>query len=252
MAPTNPPYQTIQQGPLNFAPAQMESPFGSYPAWYSQQYGYRPVPNYPTSFNLDGQGSQCFTNLPPDTAYPVPDGRLFTTGPYDSYSTQDCQHMTQHLGQSEINTSMIASAHTGEEELVGLGLYDRAEHVSPLRMSTHFAHSAPSHFVSGASGKGLKLEETWQPPLEWQPSDSTEGSEASASPCEENQRYSSFDQERPTMAQMPQHYPSDLRTPGFLFDNEEEWFSGDLKSVPATDMAFPGPNWFNRANVTYG
>lgn len=99
------------------------------------------------------------------------------------------------------------------KELVGMGLYDNIE-----------SHDhAPNHLSSlnGESmGKGLKLEETWQPPKDYEGDDEDDEEASSADEAEEEVPLS-FAQAETQPAFYSAH--GDLSNQTFFFDNDDQY-----------------------------
>lgn len=112
-------------------------------------------------------------------------------------------------------------------------------------------HSTPTWLSGknvGTPGKGLKLEETWQPPPDWIVNDASEGSDASASPEGPGQMYPSFDHDvNMTQPQYPRHYPADFSAQSFYFDNDDlfdvDWVPEDLKLPHTQTDQYSGYAW---------
>lgn len=123
------------------------------------------------------------------------------------------QHPTTHDEEME---------EEGGEKLVALGLYDLPE-------------PSLSWGMDEATGKGLKLEETWQPPEE--EDDEEEEDDASSEASEEPSPPLPAVNERTQQLQLPVHVKA--QTPGsmdgqsFFFDDDEtvskEWWYQQVK-----------------------
>ncbi|KAF2126536.1 hypothetical protein P153DRAFT_359515 [Dothidotthia symphoricarpi CBS 119687] len=125
------------------------------------------------------------------------------------------------------------------KELVGLGLYDRPE-------------ASPSwDGLMEATGKGLKLEETWQPPEDDDEDEDDDDASSDASIEEPSPPFASMNQQSQQL-QMPVHVKA--QTPGnmdgrsFFFDEDEtaskEWWYQQAKqpSMPVQDVGL-GYGW---------
>ena len=108
------------------------------------------------------------------------------------------------------------------KELVGMGLYDNPERDIPSSLDYNHPSALFSHRES--TGKGLKLEETWQPPKE------TDGVEDDG---EEEEAYSTDEAEEdlpvaPMLEEVQTgFYPAygDLSNQTFFFDNDDQYSS---------------------------
>jgi len=117
------------------------------------------------------------------------------------------------------------------EKLVALGLYDMPESSS----WTGFAE---------ATGKGLKLEETWQPPEEDEDEEDADDASSEASVEEPSPPLPAVDEQTQRL-QLPVHVkaqtPGSLEGQSFFFDDDEavskEWWYQQLKqpSMPIRD-----------------
>lgn len=126
------------------------------------------------------------------------------------------------------------------KELVGMGLYDLPESSLSWNSST----------LLEGTGKGLKLEETWQPPEEDEDDEEQDADDASSD--------DGSDEELPTAkqdTQLPLHngnakpqIPGNMEGQSFFFDEDEtyktEWWFRQLKqpSVPVRDAGL-GYGW---------
>jgi hypothetical protein len=150
-------------------------------------------------------------NLPADTRssylHPTQSDRLFLEQPIARHS-------------QESNEGRHRLVRKKSDELIGLGLYDPPE-------------SSPSAFGVGSAlmGKGLKLEETWQPPEEMEEDeDEDEGAESS-------------EEEEEPPHQLEQQWPQNplplmnLSGQSFFFEDEEgvanEWWYQQMKQPAA-------------------
>jgi len=151
------------------------------------------------------------------------------------------------------DTSMDEPDHpisrSNSKELVGLGLYDPPDVTSSLLTSGF--HS---------SGKGLKLEETWQPPENDESDDEQEADgEAEADASEADQDSSEEEEEEledePPAAQKPQQgqwfaqqprYLPNMSGQSFFFDDDEavahDWWYNRPKQPTAQDAGI-GCGW---------
>lgn len=108
------------------------------------------------------------------------------------------------------------------KELVGMGLYDNTERevLSSLNLAHGQAPNHPAGLQRESMGKGLKLEETWQPPKEDEGDDEDEEDASSADEAEEYVPVS-FAQDDT----QPAFYPTygDLSNQTFFFDNDDQY-----------------------------
>ena len=155
---------------------------------YQSSYDYQ-IEQRPTSLRLttDPQqresyfGSHLYTS-PYETAFescpvfsPVPYPASAFVPSRSSYSTQTAPPTPEFL---PIQNSQESQQPTkGEKELVGMGLYDGPDRhswslESMLEVPTSLL--AGGHRLASSGGKGLKLEETWEPPEEGEESEAEE------------------------------------------------------------------------------
>ena len=99
-------------------------------------------------------------------------------------------------------------------ELVGMGLYDNIER------NCGQASSNLASLRGESTGKGLKLEETWQPPKEDEEDEEDEEEISSADEAEDDVPVS-FAQDEPQPALYPPY--GDLSNQSFFFDNDDQY-----------------------------
>lgn len=213
--------------------------YASSPTRQEQQNGRNSMYRLSGYSNLDGQAAQ--------------------------WSVPDWVQMTQARSQSstsspitlpiQVNQEAEDGNDNGGKELVGMGLYDPPEGYN-------------SWFSSGiqeGTGKGLKLEETWEPPPETDDDESEDESDGGNEDMEEDQDPSPDDAssdeasiEDPVPASAPnttggrghpayhngKPYPVNMSGQSFLFGEDEslqnEWWYQPLTSsnLPATKLGY--------------
>lgn len=139
---------------------------------------------------------------------------------YPHTSTDLCQWSFNH-GQSNVKAAPQASKRANKV-LSGIGLYD--DKVPDCITGTNGDPSRDS------MGKGLKLEETWQPAKEDDENDDDDDDEGSYSTDEAEE----IEEEPPMIASAPQHaqtafYPpyGDLSNQSFFFSNDDDSYAGE-------------------------
>ncbi|KAL9080367.1 MAG: hypothetical protein Q9157_000823 [Trypethelium eluteriae] len=147
------------------------------------------------------------------------------------------QNATQH-------TLRTQRSKDSSKSLVGMGLYDPPEPLAnSWRIHVDGYHSWLAPDLVQSSGKGLKLEETFEPP----PDHGDDGEDDE----EEDDHGSSEDevQEEPPSMDDPRlhvtvasNQPTNLAGQSFFFDDDEpysnDWWYGQPKNVPAPNTAF--------------
>ena len=97
------------------------------------------------------------------TAPPTPDNFLPIQHPEPAFSTEE-----------SIPYQPLEDVESGGEELIGMGLYDNPDPIKTSSLDPQLdsyralmmSHlMGPSHRKTESTGKGLKLEETWEPPV---------------------------------------------------------------------------------------
>jgi hypothetical protein len=129
----------------------------------------------------------------------------------------------QHPSANETAAQEDEDMEDSGEELVGMGLYDTSEPLSALNSSS----------LVGGTGKGLKLEETWQPP---EADEDAEGDDASSD---------EGSMEEPPAAEPAAQLPISITKPqistnmegqSFFFEEEEnytkDWCYQQMKQPP--------------------
>jgi len=119
-------------------------------------------------------------------------------------------------------TDLVQITKKKSKELVGMGLYDNTDR--DVLSSLNVGHGqGPNHSANlqrESMGKGLQLEETWQPPKEDEGDDEDEEEASSADEAEEYVPVS-FAQDDT----QPSFYPTynDLSNQTFFFDNDDQY-----------------------------
>lgn len=115
-----------------------------------------------------------------------------------------------------------------EKELVGMGLYDPPEGIQSWQSG-----------LLQSGGKGLKLEETWQPPEQDDDADEASSDDGSVDepPASDDQKWS---------LNAGQRLPTSMEGQSFFFDDDEtytkEWWFQQVKQ-PAVQDAGMGYDW---------
>ncbi|KAL8814746.1 MAG: hypothetical protein Q9223_006056 [Gallowayella weberi] len=139
-------------------PALEEHSF--YPSSYFEYPLQPPHQDYDDPYNYGafsaGLGTTSLPQMPPDYSF------YSTQQTPESFDAQDHTHLPQCV-QAPVQASMPRQlTKQRSKELIGLGLYD-----GPSRTELSKFNLAPDHIsqlMGEPQGKGLKLEETWQPP----------------------------------------------------------------------------------------
>ncbi|CAI6340982.1 unnamed protein product [Periconia digitata] len=147
--------------------------------------------------------------------------------------------------QNMVNSSQEETIEESGKELIGMGLYDLPDSAADLGS------------LAEATGKGLKLEETWQPPEE---DDEEEDDDENVDNQEEDDSSDDCEDELPSppTQQQPQQLqvpsmmkpqmPNSMAGHSFLFDEEDmatkEWWYHQYKqpTMPVQDTGM-GYNW---------
>lgn len=143
----------------------------------------------------------------------------------------------QHPAHGQEHDAEDEEMEDSGKELVGMGLYDLPD------SSLHW-----SSLQGEATGKGLKLEETWQPPEEDE-DDEDDGDDASSEDGEEELSPPSPAQQAPQVpTNMKPQTPSSMEGQSFFFEEDEnitkEWWYPQLRqpSLPVRDAGI-GYGW---------
>ena len=112
------------------------------------------------------------------------------------------------------------------KELVGMGLYDQPDRTS-FSMGSINESYVGSYGIDPQQGKGLKLEETWEPPEEDKESDDEEEvqDEENASSAEEEVSPIAMPMDVKQEEQLYLTYP-DLSNQSFFFEDDDGYFDG--------------------------
>ncbi|KAL8688789.1 MAG: hypothetical protein Q9218_005387 [Villophora microphyllina] len=207
------------EAPYLDAAAQSTVPDGFF-AYNDNSSSYYPISSYDDPVLFPQQEAQICNSA---SLYPGFESFDLNQIPYDyaSYSTQQTPNVSSNqyslnppqYVQNPVYTPLVKQR---SKELVGMGLYD-----GPGRKELSTLNSSPehiSHLLAEPQGKGLKLEETWQPPNE-------EGDEV------EEEGYSTDEAEEDlppaplTNEAQPTFVPSygDLSNQSFFFDGDDPY-----------------------------
>lgn len=146
---------------------------------------------------------------------------------HDSSDFLPIQHPSADL---DGDSSMDDEEEVTGKELVGMGLYD------PPETSLDWESSA----LQGGSGKGLKLEETWEPPEIEEDEDVDDASSDDGSVEEPPKQ----EEPQPLPLQTKPQLPPSMDGRSFFFEEDEnytkEWWFQQLKqpTVRATGLAY--------------
>ena len=190
------------------------APFSSYPSYYVPGPAQNQNPPLPYRYGYDQYASEesrasYWTHMSSDVDdYPVPQTPDFLPiqYPVDSWESSDLPQITKKKSN----------------ELVGMGLYDNTERDVLSTFDCAQGQDSNHHltFQRESMGKGLKLEETWQPPKEDEGDDEDEDEASSSDEAEEDIPVSfTQDQTQPVL------YPTygDLSNQTFFFDNDDPY-----------------------------
>ncbi|KAL8698730.1 MAG: hypothetical protein Q9224_001718 [Gallowayella concinna] len=197
-----------------------------YPTSYYEYPLQPPQQEYDNSYNYGGYlnslGTTGFSQMAPDYSF------YSTRQTPESFHTQDQSYLPQYVQAS----APVPLTKQRSKELVGLGLYD-----GPSRKELSNFNVAPDHInrlLVEPQGKGLKLEETWQPPKD-------DGEDA------EEEGYSTDDGEEDLPSALapkesqPTFIPSaydDLSNQSFFFDSDDP-FTDYLSFDPCVAVCQP-------------
>ena len=200
---------------------------------YRPESSYNAEPMYdPYSYNTSQQFQQSYMPQPsthdmyPPANYQLPQwsqAQPCSANDFqDPRTSADLCHWSSNT-EREINVKAAPQvSKRANKVLSGIGLYD---------------DKVPD-FISGTSvdpnrdsiGKGLKLEETWQPPKDDDNNDDDDDEEGSYSTDEAEE----IEEDPPIMASAPQHpqtafYPTfgDLSNQSFFFSNDDDPYTGE-------------------------
>ncbi|KAL9002564.1 MAG: hypothetical protein Q9188_004510 [Gyalolechia gomerana] len=209
---------------------------------FSNDYTQQPIPDYSYGYMNDNSFYQS-SLYDPATQFSQQDTMLSSTyGQYpSSFQTNNpVQISADHVTYSTQHTPTLSSGRYAcdppqylqssnppqvtkqrSKELVGMGLYD-----GPSRKELSTPDTSVdrlSQLLAAPQGKGLKLEETWQPPPNEEVDDDEEEDEGSSVDEAEDDLPSA-----PTQAEMePNFYPSygALSNQSFFFDSDDPYAS---------------------------
>lgn len=137
------------------------------------------------------------------------------------------------------------------KELVGMGLYDKPDRTGFSLNSLAYSHreSSGAHLHHNSLGKGLKLEETWQPPEEEEDEEVEEESPGHDPGREEPPQESASAQkwqggmvgEKALEASHATY--GDLSNQSFFFENNDDCYDGGAvgQQIPFMASKMPGP-----------
>ena len=214
-------YEQSPTGSQDYEPApesiyRPESSFSSEPIY--DPYSYNTFQHFHDS-HIPQQSTQSM--CPANYQLPQwPEAQPFFPNDFQyPYTSADlCQWPSQN-GQSSVKTAPQVSKRA-TKVLSGIGLYD-----DKLPDGISGTSGDPSR---GSMGKGLKLEETWQPPKDDDENDEDDEGSYSTDEAEE------IEEDPPIMASAPQHsqtafYPSygDLSNQSFFFSNDDDPYTGE-------------------------
>ena len=155
--------------------------------------------------------------------YPVPQTPDFLPiqNPADILETSDFPQMTKKKSN----------------ELVGMGLYDNTERdmISPLDLAHGHSFNHLGGLQRESMGKGLKLEETWQPPKDDE-GDDEDDEEASSADEGEDDVPVNFAPDGSQPALYPTH--GDLSNQTFFFDTDDQ-YANYMAFDPAMQVCQP-------------
>ena len=184
------------------------------PYWYNafQQYQLSYVPQTATqdmytSTNYQvPQWPEAQTIFANDYQVPQPPANLWSSNPGQDLDVKAAPQISKRANK----------------ELSGIGLYD-----DKIPDSTSFTSNDPNR---DSMGKGLKLEETWQPPKDDLENDDDDDDEGSSSTDEGEE----IEEDPPIMSSAPQNaqtafYPpfGDLSNQSFFFSNDDDPYTAE-------------------------
>lgn len=236
-----------QQWSHHYSPSSRDSCHGSdFYSLSTRNSMFEPMTSAPAYSNQSDCGWQSISQHTP--GYVHSSMNTPTTEPLPWYLQQWAQkNQAQAFEQQDASTDFLPIQHPAQqdqdmeeddgEKLVALGLYDAPE--------PSLTWGAPSE----GTGKGLKLEETWQPPEEEEEDDDDDDASSEASVEEPSPPL-------PPVHDQVQHMPVHVKaqTPGsmegqsFFFDEDEtvskEWWFHQVKqpSMPVRDAGL-GYGW---------
>ncbi|MCJ1259868.1 hypothetical protein MMC24_007707 [Lignoscripta atroalba] len=226
-------YQSSASGFMGYPPLNANNtayfPYNQLNSMNLAQYPSVPIPqDYPTKSSLDYSKawSDSLSAAPAMTAPPTPDF-LPIQYPPETWPTAH-------------NTPVPHLPKKRSKELVGMGLYDSPDKgthsMSGIVGTDTFGFLVETHH--GSVGKGLKLEETWQPPEEDKGSDTEEDGDDAYS-VEEGEEELPVNTTRDVIKDGIYSGYGDLSNQSFLFDNEDSCFDGMAFDQQMSSMAPP-------------
>lgn len=134
------------------------------------------------------------------------------------------------LWQGYMSSSSPPILKKPSKELVGMGLYDTPSKDSfalDSVMGSHLGGMANSHSQPESTGKGLKLEETWQPPEDEDGSEAGgEGTDEESSPVGQADKKGAAGPKHAGVQDVSFSTYGDLSNQSFFFDNDEVYLDG--------------------------
>lgn len=202
---------------------------------YGPESSYVSEPTYnPYSYGTFQQYQQSYMSQPPtqDTYPPAnyqlpqwPDAQsVFANDFPDPQTSADSCQWSLNPGQKPNVKAAPQVSKRATKVLSGIGLYDDK--------ATDFGSGTSGDPNRDSMGKGLKLEETWQPPKDDDENgdDEEEEDEGSYSTDEAEE----IEEDPPIMASAPQHAPrdfyptyGDLSNQSFFFSNDDDPYTGE-------------------------
>ena len=219
--PINAPTTTCEESPIampgygTLGPAS-EPVYDSYPTYsISDLPQYPPMPQATTFSAYPAPNYQLPQQWPHGRGYAI---NSQVPQPIPNYPPAQLPAKTMRQSKATLRLTR-----KGSQELVGMGLYD--DKASDFTSSLNSALSVDPN--RDALGKGLKLEETWQPPNDDEEEDDDEAySSDEAEEVEETPP--SFMASAPAEAQtafLPNY--GDLSDQSFFFNDDEEYINND-------------------------
>lgn len=236
------------------SPTGTETYEPAHASMYGQETFYNSEPIYnPYSYNTLQQIPQSYVPQPStQDTYPPANYRLpqwpetqssFANSLQDPQISAGPRHCSSNPGQKVGAKAAPQMSKRANKVLSGIGLYD---------------DKVPD-FLSGTSGepnrdsmgKGLKLEETWQPPQDEDEEEEDEDDDEDEEGSYSTDEAEDMEEEPPMMATAPQtaqtaFYPpyADLSHQSFFFSNDDDLYTGDDGQYPnylAFGQAQPKP-----------
>lgn len=206
---------------------------------YRPESSYTSEPIYnPYSYNTFQQYQQSYMSQPPTqetysaTNYQLPQWpeaqSFFANDLQDLQTSADLCQWSSNPGQKLNPKAAPQVTKRANKVLSGIGLYDDK--------APDFESTTSGDPNRDSRGKGLKLEETWQPPKD---NDEKDDGEEEEEEDEDEGSYSTdeaeeIEEDPPIMASAPQHAPTafyptygDLSNQSFFFSNDDDPYTGE-------------------------